>query len=220
MDLSLDPGDELTLDTETCQLLRPTGEVSLRPRAFQLLTLLVENHGKAISRDALRKHLSGEDTAGGEPVERLVVDLRHALGDDARAPVFIRTVRGKGYHFCGEVVALDASGPDGAAVGSLVGKQGQFLLKEGQNILGRGPHSHVLLDSDTVSRRHAAVSITGRRATLRDLGSRNGTFVGKNRVLAAPIELSDGDTIRVGSVRLELRMPNRFVSTSTRSQLS
>jgi pSer/pThr/pTyr-binding forkhead associated (FHA) protein len=53
-----------------------------------------------------------------------------------------------------------------------------------------------------VSRQHARLTIEGEVATLEDLGSKNGTFVGDER-LSSPRVLRDGDEIRLGqAVRL------------------
>jgi len=82
-----------------------------------------------------------------------------------------------------------------------------FRLEDGDNVIGRGPRSAVLLDVDGVSRRHANLSIdvAQRVATIADLGSTNGTFVGRTPV-TSPIEVHDGDAITIGSVELRLRL--------------
>ena len=53
------------------------------------------------------------------------------------------------------------------------------------------------IDSPGVSRRHARIVIHEGQATLEDLGSKNGTFLGERR-LEAPAVLEDGDTFRLG----------------------
>jgi len=55
----------------------------------------------------------------------------------------------------------------------------------------------LLLDDPEISRRHATVEIEGAEATLRDLGSTNGTFVADERVGQATVE--NRDKFRVGS---------------------
>jgi pSer/pThr/pTyr-binding forkhead associated (FHA) protein len=60
------------------------------------------------------------------------------------------------------------------------------------------------VDSPSVSRRHAIIRITGREATVEDLGSRNGTFVGERRIENVSA-LENGDAIRIGSVVLTFR---------------
>jgi pSer/pThr/pTyr-binding forkhead associated (FHA) protein len=82
-----------------------------------------------------------------------------------------------------------------------------FRLDEGDNVIGRGPRCAVFLDVDGVSRRHANVYIDAarREATLADLGSTNGTLVGRTRV-TSPIVLEDDDRIRIASVELRVRL--------------
>ncbi len=65
---------------------------------------------------------------------------------------------------------------------------------------GRHPLSDLRFDAEKdldVSTRHAAVSLNGERFVLRDLSSRNGTFV-NGRKIEADTELADGDVVRFG----------------------
>jgi S-DNA-T family DNA segregation ATPase FtsK/SpoIIIE len=58
----------------------------------------------------------------------------------------------------------------------------------------------VILDDPELSRRHARIRIHGADATLEDLGSTNGTFVGNERIENATIE--NRSKFRVGNVEL------------------
>jgi pSer/pThr/pTyr-binding forkhead associated (FHA) protein len=65
---------------------------------------------------------------------------------------------------------------------------------------GRHPASDLRFDAEKdldVSTRHAAVALQGERYVLRDLSSRNGTFV-NGRKIGTDFELSDGDVLRFG----------------------
>jgi pSer/pThr/pTyr-binding forkhead associated (FHA) protein len=88
----------------------------------------------------------------------------------------------------------------------VVAKDRTFRLMEGENIVGRDPECIVWLDSDSVSRRHARIVVdsAGRRLLLDDLASKNGTRVRGMRVRER-IELSDGDELMFGAVRVKLR---------------
>jgi pSer/pThr/pTyr-binding forkhead associated (FHA) protein len=81
---------------------------------------------------------------------------------------------------------------------------GRAGLADGDHVIGRDPDLLLFLDAPGVSRRHALIRVDGGRATIEDLGSKNGTFVGDERV-ASTAPLADGDVIRVGSVRLTVR---------------
>jgi pSer/pThr/pTyr-binding forkhead associated (FHA) protein len=51
-----------------------------------------------------------------------------------------------------------------------------------------------------VSRRHARITVEGERAVLEDLDSKNGTRIGKTRIIAAT-PLTDGDVVHFGSIQ-------------------
>lgn len=69
-------------------------------------------------------------------------------------------------------------------------------LEEKDNSLGRSTGCDIVVDEDGVSRDHARIVVKGRKATIEDLESRNGTFVNGKRVERQ--ELRDGDRIRLG----------------------
>ena len=52
-----------------------------------------------------------------------------------------------------------------------------FLLKEGSNVVGRESTRVIALPDSSVSRDHALVTVRGEQVFLKDLGSKNGTFV-------------------------------------------
>ncbi|MEX1246160.1 MAG: FHA domain-containing protein [Thermoanaerobaculia bacterium] len=79
-------------------------------------------------------------------------------------------------------------------------------LEEGENILGRDPGTRGSIPDASISRRHARITVRGDTATLEDLESKNGTFVGDERV-TRPTLLSDGDAVRLGLARLVFRGP-------------
>jgi pSer/pThr/pTyr-binding forkhead associated (FHA) protein len=60
----------------------------------------------------------------------------------------------------------------------------QLPLIAGENVVGRDPSVQVWLDSASVSRRHARITIESDRVTLEDLKSKNGTRVGGNQLNA------------------------------------
>ncbi|HEY3627791.1 MAG TPA: response regulator transcription factor [Terracidiphilus sp.] len=69
---------------------------------FELLALLVRNRGRVLSRERILDGTRGIDwEAYDRSIDVLISRLRQKLGDDARHPTFIRTIRGTGYVFIG-----------------------------------------------------------------------------------------------------------------------
>ncbi|MEI6897093.1 MAG: response regulator transcription factor [Psychromonas sp.] len=67
---------------------------------FQLLMLFIESERKPLSRDQICQSLHGRDVFANERgIDVHLSRLRHCLGDNAKAPNIIKTVRGKGYLF-------------------------------------------------------------------------------------------------------------------------
>ena len=84
----------------------------------------------------------------------------------------------------------------------------RFPLSAGEHVIGRDPDVDVRLDESTVSRRHARLVVTTEGAMLEDFGSKNGTFRGNARV-TAPIQLADGDDVRIGSLLVTFHVRGR-----------
>ncbi|MFA6956393.1 MAG: GGDEF domain-containing protein [Thermoanaerobaculia bacterium] len=72
----------------------------------------------------------------------------------------------------------------------------RFMLDRAEQTIGRADDSEIRVDDDAASRAHARIVVSGRRATLVDLESTNGTFV--NEQPAGEIELRDGDLVQIG----------------------
>jgi FHA domain-containing protein len=82
------------------------------------------------------------------------------------------------------------------------------------NYLGRGDDNQVRLTSEDVSHRHAVIMATRHGFVVKDLQSRNGTFVNGERIQEHA--LLDGDRLQLGSLELTFRMPGHAAATQTR----
>ncbi len=93
-------------------LLETAGEQhSLTPKATALLLQLCQAYPHAARRDLLLDLLWGCGRGSAETLAQVVAELRRKLGDDARAPRFIRTVSKVGFQLLSEPVALTATDP-------------------------------------------------------------------------------------------------------------
>jgi DNA-binding winged helix-turn-helix (wHTH) protein len=206
------------VDPGTRQLLRGQAECHLSPKAFDLLWSLVEARPKVIDKADLHQRLWPDTFVVDGSLNVLVGQIRQALGDDAQRPRFIRTVHGIGYAFCGDSAEEPERGTVPATTRCwLIRGDRTFGLSEGENLIGRDPDSTVWLNSAGVSRRHARITVDSisRRLTLADLGSSNGTFLGRTLV-KTPVELSDGAVIKFGSVETTLHLWNSAKASETK----
>jgi pSer/pThr/pTyr-binding forkhead associated (FHA) protein len=86
--------------------------------------------------------------------------------------------------------------------GSLAGTT--INLSTAQILVGRNPEATLVLDDDYASGRHARIYPDNNRWYVEDLGSTNGTFLGRER-LSGPTVLAAGSTLRIGQTVIELR---------------
>jgi len=86
-------------------------------------------------------------------------------------------------------------------------------------ILGKSPSAYIFIDNPYVSRRHAQILRQGERFEIRDLGSKNGTFVNGVRLGGESHRLRGGDEIELARGQVALRF-QQWGSTVTLSSSS
>lgn len=80
-----------------------------------------------------------------------------------------------------------------------------YVLKDGENLLGRDSGDITFAGDGFVSGRHAALQVRQERLFVRDLGSSNGTFFR----LRAPTALENGDHLLIGRELLRVEISER-----------
>lgn len=84
--------------------------------------------------------------------------------------------------------------------GAKLGKR--YPLSEQQNIVGRSPTVHIIIQEASVSRQHARFVLAGDNVSVEDMGSSNGTFCNDVKTEGSML-LKDGDIVRLGTVLLK-----------------
>ena len=79
----------------------------------------------------------------------------------------------------------------------------QMELPTTQFVIGRDPRCHLRPTSSDVSRFHCAIAGHCGYVQVRDLKSRNGTFVNERRITGA-VRLHRGDILRIGPLRFKV----------------
>ena len=102
--------------------LRRIGQVvSMQAQPREMLTYLVRNAGRTVSREELRKAIWGDQTFVDfeRGLNFCISQIRSTLGDDASNPTFIRTFARQGYRFIAPVVGVPST-PAGSAIPAAV----------------------------------------------------------------------------------------------------
>lgn len=88
-------------------------------------------------------------------------------------------------------------------------KPREFQLKPEANTIGRRRANDIVLSDEAASRQHAQIHLDTKTnsVTIRDLGSKNGTFVNRRRLTVKhDFKFNPGDIIRIGSHELLLSL--------------
>ena len=192
-------------DSDTREVYRSGSLISVSPKAFEFLEILIQRRPSAVSKDEIHRLLWRGTFVSDANVPNLVAELRTALGDSARNSRIIRTVPRYGYAFSAGSTAEASRRPGSPAAYRLNWGYREIALHAGENLLGRDEDAVVWIDDPEVSRRHARIVISESGATMEDLGSKNGTFVRGERVRGV-VSLKEGDLITIGPSSMILQV--------------
>ena len=92
---------DCVLDLDTAELRRNGTKITLQDQPFQILTTLLENPGRLVTREELIKRLwpAGTFVDFDQSLNKAIARLREALGDNAERPTVVETLPRKGYRF-------------------------------------------------------------------------------------------------------------------------
>ena len=108
--------DDFEVDVPAHELRRQGVRIRLQQQPFQVLLVLLEQAGKAVSRDAIRRQVwpSSVFVDFDHGLNNAIARLRDVLGDAAATPRFIETVPRIGYRFLASVVTSHPATASGA----------------------------------------------------------------------------------------------------------
>ncbi|NOT57955.1 MAG: AAA family ATPase, partial [Deltaproteobacteria bacterium] len=97
--------DRYTVDLSNTQLWRGTRRIALTSKTFAVLHYLLNRAGQLVTKAELFDALWPGTVVSDGALTFCIVELRKALGDNAKQPKFIETVHGRGYRFLPTVTA-------------------------------------------------------------------------------------------------------------------
>src|SRR5690606_17193866 len=97
---SSDAEPQIRIDAEARRAWFGETELQLAPKEYELLSVLVREEGKVVSRAQIMKEVWGTRwMSSSKTLDMHISVLRRKLGDDATSPTCITTVRGVGFRF-------------------------------------------------------------------------------------------------------------------------
>src|SRR5688572_631245 len=129
---------DCVVDLEARELTCGGRSVHLAPKTFAFLALLLESRPRVVTKNEIRDRLWPQVFVSESSLARIANELRSALGDDARAPRFIRTIHGSGYAFTADAQELDGKIASSPPPLCLLRGETTLPLLPGPNLLGRG----------------------------------------------------------------------------------
>jgi DNA-binding winged helix-turn-helix (wHTH) protein/tetratricopeptide (TPR) repeat protein len=102
--------DRWTYNEDDQSLICGDRQVRLGPKAGTLLACLLRRKGQLVTHSELLAEVWGSIDVSPDLVREYVFDLRSALGDNARRPRYLETVRGRGVRLFGNIDLARAKG--------------------------------------------------------------------------------------------------------------
>src|SRR5687768_9364852 len=104
--------NDFELDAVKRQLLRRGQPVTLQPKAFDLLLVLVENGGRLLTKDDLLSLVWPDQIVEESNLTVHISALRKALGEHKGHHRYVVTEPGRGYRFIADVTEVGAGAGD------------------------------------------------------------------------------------------------------------
>lgn len=105
--------DGFRLDPAERLLVRDGTPVPLKPKAFEMLVVLVRNSGRLLTKDELMRAVWSDAVVEENNLDKTISALRKALGESSAERKLIETVRGHGYRFNAAITEIVADQSNG-----------------------------------------------------------------------------------------------------------
>ena len=184
------------------------------PKAFRVLELLLENRPRAVSKDEIHEKVWPGTFVSEATLASAISDIRAAIGEDGGIPASSGPSTASDTPSRGTRSPPSGRRPFSERVAISSSETGRSSSRPARMSWARETGVAIRINDHSISRRHARIIVGGDSARLEDLGSKNGTFVGKT-FIRSPRTLADGDQLRVGDVMMMFRLVSDADSTHT-----
>jgi Tol biopolymer transport system component/DNA-binding winged helix-turn-helix (wHTH) protein len=109
---------EIEVDRAALRAERAGVPLELEPKAWDLLLLFAANTGRVIGKEEIFERVWPGVAVSDNALTRVVAQLRRELGDDAERPIYLETIRTRGYLWRVDPEALERATGAARAAGS------------------------------------------------------------------------------------------------------
>src|SRR5215470_3991833 len=121
------------IDVEEQLLFRDGRPLSLKPKQFELLVVLVAKSGHVLTKDDLMKKVWSDSFVEEGNLAVSVHEIRKTLGGDSNGQSFIETIPKRGYRFAPCVTAIN-DGDENSDSGNSAAKASSFATSSGTSV--------------------------------------------------------------------------------------
>jgi TolB-like protein/DNA-binding winged helix-turn-helix (wHTH) protein/tetratricopeptide (TPR) repeat protein len=100
--------DDFVIDPDRYELSRNGVVQRVEPLVFDLILFLARNPGRIVGRDEIINRVWQGRVVSEATISSCIKSARRALGDSGDNPSYIRTVRGRGFEFTGQITTADS----------------------------------------------------------------------------------------------------------------
>lgn len=109
---------------------------TLSDLTWRLLIILIERAPNSVSYEDIARFVWNQEYVSDETVAQRVRQLRRVLGDDSKAPTYIRTVRGVGYQLIADVTPASDEISETSLSLNRSSRKGATVVKRAASVLG------------------------------------------------------------------------------------
>ena len=180
--------DDFELDTERFELRQNKQPLHVEPLVFDLLSFFFQNPGRVVGRDEIVERIWGGRIVSDATIAGCIKSARKTLGDSGDTQNYIRTVRGRGFQFVGQVDVCggDPARPDEDPAREAPGLPAEAAQQAEKPVLAVLPFNNLSADVDeyfadgltedivTNLSRFRELLVIGRSSTFQFKGSATG----------------------------------------------
>ncbi len=205
--------EDFTFDPARFELANNGETIALEPQAVALLSFLIDNRNRVVSKDEINEHVWGGRIVSEAALSSRIKILRQALEDDGKQQRLIKTIHGVGFRFVGVLTDGDAQSaiakPTPASRGA---KKPTIAILPFKNLSGDADQEYfsdgVTADIIATLSKHRWLSIIARSTSFGYKGTEGdirqiGAALGADYIVEGTVQRA-GERVRVSAHLIEV----------------